>query len=247
VPVEPIQLTEHESHVSAVNEVHYETNVLHYQERAEGRYAGNEQWLKPIIATLRFAPRARAVDVGCAVGTNSFYLANQGYAVTGIDSSPRMIIAARATARSSGLSNKPTFFRQDFCTWVPVPGEHLFDLVVATAFVHLFPAPLDRDITDALLSHVAPGGAAIISTTVEMLHSQALRSKHDDDDPGPGPGQPLSKVRWRNNYTRETFRNLIERVAVSRFGATFTMVEHTSPDPARPEKQWSDIVVTRPF
>ncbi|MFD6138195.1 class I SAM-dependent methyltransferase [Promicromonospora sp. NPDC060271] len=248
MPAEPIVLTTHEAHVSAKNEVVYEISVSHYQERAEERYAGNDQWLKPIISALGFAPGARAVDVGCAVGTNSLYLANQGYSVTGIDSSPLMISAARAAARNSGLTNRPRFVRQDFCTWVPVEEhERLFDLVLATAFVHLFPAPLDRDITDALLSHVAPGGAAIISTTVEPLHSQALRSKHDDDDPGPGPGQPLSQVRWRNNYTRETFRNLVERVAASRFGPTFTMAEHTSLDPARSQKQWSDIVVTRPF
>lgn len=246
MPSKPILLTSHEAHVSATNEVAYETSVPHYRERAEERYAGNDQWLKPIISTLGFSPGARAIDVGCAVGTNSLYLANQGYSVTGIDSSPRMISAARTAARNSGLDNRLRFVRQDFCTWVPV-DEYLFDLVLATAFVHLFPAPLDRDITDALLSHVAPGGAAIISTTVEPLHSQALRSKHDDDDPGPGPGQPLSQVRWRNNYTKETFRNLVERVAASRFGATFTMAEHTSPDPARSQKQWSDIVVTRPF
>lgn len=246
MPAEPIVLTAHEKHVSAKNEVTYEVSVSHYQERAEVRYAGNDLWLKPILSALGFPPGARAIDVGCAVGTNSLYLANQGYSVTGIDSSPLMISAARTAARNSGLENKPRFVLQDFCTWVPV-DEHLFELVVATAFVHLFPAPLDRDIVDALLSHVAPGGAAIISTTVETLHSQALRSKHDDDDPGPGPGQPLSQVRWRNNYTAETFRNLIERVAVSRFGATFTMAEHTSPDPARAQKQWSDIVVTRPF
>jgi hypothetical protein len=125
-----------------------------------------------------------------------------------------------------------------------VPDEPLFDLVLATAFVHLFLPPLDRDITDALLYHVAPGGAAIISTTLEAHHTQALRSKLDSENAA--PGQPLSDLRWRNHYTRETFRNLIERVAFGRFGAACTVEEHVSQDPERPGKFWSDIVVTRP-
>jgi SAM-dependent methyltransferase len=222
--------------------VTYDGSAALYRRHAPARYAGNDVWLLPILATLDSRPGARALDVGSAVGTNSFYLAKHGYAVTGIESSSEMVSAARAASGSGGLDNRPRFIRQDFCTWVP--DKPLFELVLATAFVHLFTPPLDRDITDALLYHVAPGGAAIISTTLEAQHSQALRSKLDSQNPA--PGQPLSDLRWRNHYTRATFRNLVERVAIGRFGATCTVEEHRSQDPERPEKVWSDIVVKRP-
>ena len=241
MPVEVILLSEHESHVQVVNETAYEVNVNHYRDRTQERFVAADKWLLPILTTLSNRPGARALDVGCAVGTNSLYLAKQGYEVTGLGLSPRMISAARAASRDTGLDNRPVFVRQDFCTWVP--EDHLYELVLATAFVHLFPEPLDGSITDALLSHVAPGGSAIISTTVEADHSQGLRSKYDDE--GPGPGQPLSDLRWRNHYTRRSFRSLIEQASVSRPGTTWAVDEHMSPDPGRPQKSWSDIVVTR--
>ncbi|MBA8808841.1 class I SAM-dependent methyltransferase [Promicromonospora sukumoe] len=223
-----------------MNETTYEISARHYSDRAAERLAGADRWLLPILTTLSSRPGARALDVGCAVGTNSVYLAKQGYEVTGLDFSRRMLGAARTACRETGLDNPPTFVLQDFCSWVPEAEP--FDLVLATAFVHLFPEPLDRTITDALLSHVAPGGSAIISTTVEANHSQALRSKHEE---GPGPGQPLSDLRWRNHYTRESFQNVVTEASVSRPGGVWSVEEHVSRDPGRPQKFWSDMVVTR--
>ncbi|MFI2365031.1 class I SAM-dependent methyltransferase [Promicromonospora sp. NPDC019610] len=240
MPVEVILLSEHESHVQAMNQAAYEVHVDHYRDRAPDRFVGADTWLLPILTTLSDRPGTRALDVGCAVGTNSLYLAKQGYEVTGLDFSPLMISAARATSRDTGLDNRPTFVRHDFCTWVP--EDPLFDLVLATAFVHLFPDPLDGAITDALLAHVRPGGCAVISTTVEAYDSQGPRAK---DDEGPGPGRPLSDVRWRNHYTQDSFHGLVRRVSRSRRGETWAIEEHVSPDPGRPEKLWSDLVATR--
>ncbi len=43
----------------------------------------------------------RALDLGCGTGTNAIYLAQKGFAVTGIDISRRAISLAKRKARSA--------------------------------------------------------------------------------------------------------------------------------------------------
>jgi len=219
----------------------YGSQVSHYQARAAQRLVGNDVWLWPRLVEIGIRPGLRTLDIGCGIGTNSIYLAKQGHVVTGVDISHQMISAARTAATKIGLDAHPQFICHDFCDWCPTDRE--FDLVVATAFVHLFPAPLDRAVADGILSHVAPHGSAIISTTLETVHSQGLRRKGDGQHPA--PGRPLSDERWRNNYTRQTFRNLIEHSVMHQTGTTWELEEHVTADPGRPEQLWSDIVVTR--
>lgn len=242
MPVEPIRRTAHDREVSQMAEGVYGSQVAHYLARAAERLAGNDTWLWPRLEKIGIRPGARALDVGCGVGTNSFYLAKQGYTVTGVDISHQMVSAARAAATTQiGLDNRPRFVCQDFCDWCP--DDPKFDLVVATAFVHLFPSPLDRAVTDGILSHVALHGTAIMSTTVETAHSQGLRRKSDGEHRG--PGRPLSDERWRNDYTQKTFRNLVEHSTMNLPATSWALEEHVTPDPARPQQLWSDIVVTR--
>lgn len=63
------------------------------------RYAFQECLLK------RFRPGARLLDLGCGTGEDAVFLASAGYSVVGIDSSPRMIEAARAKAERAGLAS----------------------------------------------------------------------------------------------------------------------------------------------
>lgn len=49
-------------------------------------------------------PPGRALDVGCGTGTQSVYLAGQGWEVTGIDAVDRPLRRARARASASGVS-----------------------------------------------------------------------------------------------------------------------------------------------
>ena len=46
----------------------------------------------------------RALDLGCGTGTNSIYLARHGFAVVGIDFSPKAIAMARAKARRANVA-----------------------------------------------------------------------------------------------------------------------------------------------
>lgn len=49
-------------------------------------------------------PTGRAVELGCGTGTNSVFLAHQGFAVSAIDCSRRALEAARGRAESAGVS-----------------------------------------------------------------------------------------------------------------------------------------------
>ena len=46
----------------------------------------------------------KALDLGCGTGTNSVYLAEHGWDVTGVDFVPRAIRAARQKAAAAGVS-----------------------------------------------------------------------------------------------------------------------------------------------
>jgi SAM-dependent methyltransferase len=241
VPVEPRPRHPDDVDPEAANYVFYNSAWRDYRDLAESRYGGNNTWLAPILLEIGTPrPGARALDVGSAVGTNSLYLAEEGYAVTGVDLSLNMVMAARAASKEAGLDKTSKFVLKDFFAWRPPDGS--FDLVLATAFVHLFRPPKDRGAVEKILSHVAPGGTAIVSTTVELVHSQRLRPKQDDL---PDRMVPPGLERWRNHYTGETFWDLVQGAAADKFGAGCTVVKHVVEDPGRPGRFWSDIVVTR--
>jgi SAM-dependent methyltransferase len=59
-------------------------------------------WADVLRAALPPAP-ASVADLGCGTGSVSLLLAGLGYAVTGVDVSPRMVARARAKAEQSGI------------------------------------------------------------------------------------------------------------------------------------------------
>lgn len=72
----------------------------------------------------------KALDLGCGTGTNSVYLAQHGWDVTGVDFVPRAIRAAQRKAAAAGVS--PRFIEGDV-TRLTEPGlgtdyDLLFDL-----------------------------------------------------------------------------------------------------------------------
>jgi 2-polyprenyl-3-methyl-5-hydroxy-6-metoxy-1,4-benzoquinol methylase len=60
-------------------------------------------WAEVLQSALP-APPAEVVDLGCGTGSLSVLLAEQGYAVTGIDVSPQMLDRARAKADAAGVT-----------------------------------------------------------------------------------------------------------------------------------------------
>ena len=58
-------------------------------------------------------PIGRALDLGCGTGINAIYLAQHGFAVTGIDVSRRAIALAKRKTRSAQLTDRVRLERGD--------------------------------------------------------------------------------------------------------------------------------------
>lgn len=95
------------------------------------------------------APR-RIIDLGCGPGNSTAVLAARWptAALTGLDSSPDMIAAARATVPGA------TWLTGDIATWTPSAP---FDLVFSNAALQWVPD--HTRVVPSLLGSVAPGGA----------------------------------------------------------------------------------------
>jgi SAM-dependent methyltransferase len=100
--------------------------------------------------------RGTALDLGCGQGRNALWLAERGFAVTGLDLSPVAIEQARARAAQLGLD--ATFESVDLLTWEPDGQE--WDLVVL-AYIHL-PEQMRRAVHAAAQRAVAPVGSIVV-------------------------------------------------------------------------------------
>jgi SAM-dependent methyltransferase len=112
------------------------------------------------------------------------------------------------------------------------------DLVLATAFVHLFPPDADDDAVHKVLGHVAPGGTALLSTTAAMSNRRGLELKA-------GAGGQVAR-RWRNHYTLEYFVWLVREAARDVYGVRVPVRPWVVLDAGSEGKLWVDVVVTRP-
>jgi SAM-dependent methyltransferase len=74
----------------------------------------NQGPFPPLVTAVRdgwLSPPGPVLDVGCGVGTNTFWLATQGFRATGIDIAPGAVAAAESN-RTPGVRN-PNFFVDD--------------------------------------------------------------------------------------------------------------------------------------
>ena len=79
----------------------------------------------------RRRPPGRALDIGCGAGTDSVFLARQGWDVTSLDFMPKALEYTTARAREAGVTVRPV--EADITEW-QVPGA--FDLVLDHGLLH---------------------------------------------------------------------------------------------------------------
>lgn len=118
--------------------------------------------LVELVQGGRLPQPGRALDVGCGTGTHARYLAEQGYAVTGLDLSPLAIEQANArTAEAQAQGWDPqrgsvTFHTHDV---LATPIEGRFDLVFDRGCFHTFDDPADRArFAERVAAALAPDG-----------------------------------------------------------------------------------------
>ena len=106
----------------------------------------------------RFAP-GKALDLGCGTGTNSIYLAQHGWEVTGIDFVPRAIGATRRKAAVAGAS--PTFIVGDVTRLTELGVGSGYALLLDLGCFHSIP-DIGRDAYVRGATEVAPPGAVML-------------------------------------------------------------------------------------
>ncbi|MFA7265971.1 MAG: class I SAM-dependent methyltransferase [Candidatus Nanopelagicales bacterium] len=116
--------------------------------------------LADIAAT--FTP-GRALDLGCGEGGDAVWLAKQGWAVTGIDISPRAIERARQAAEREGVAGgQCEFVAMDLATEFAA-HTGAYELVTASFFQSPVELPRDEVLRTAA-ELVVPGGHLLITS-----------------------------------------------------------------------------------
>jgi 2-polyprenyl-3-methyl-5-hydroxy-6-metoxy-1,4-benzoquinol methylase len=95
-----------------------------------------DAWASLLLSRLIPSP-ARVADLGCGTGTLSVLLAQNGYQVSGIDLSPRMIELARMKALDSGVTANFQVGDAANTSW----PEGTFDVVLSRHVLWALPDP----------------------------------------------------------------------------------------------------------
>jgi len=98
------------------------------QKRVIGRKNFTYRLIIDVLETYSVNPQ-KVLDIGCGVGTLSFYTASKGNYVMGIDISPRAIEACKLTAQKLNLDKNTDFLVKDFSEEM-IDGR--FDLVICS-------------------------------------------------------------------------------------------------------------------
>ena len=126
----------------------------------ESAYLGTPPWDigRPQPAIVRLAETGQitgaVLDVGCGTGENALYLAEQGFAATGIDGAPTAIEKARAKAKGRALEVR---FELADALDLSVPGGQ-FDTVIDSGLFHVFSDEERPRFRDSLGRVVRSGG-----------------------------------------------------------------------------------------
>jgi trans-aconitate 2-methyltransferase len=117
-----------------------------------------------LLARVTLAAPARVIDLGCGPGNSTALLRARwpAAAVTGLDSSPQMIAAARKD------SPDEEWVLGDIVTWIADPP---YDLVFSNATLQWLPD--HATLYPRLFAQVAPGGA--LATQIPVFHAMPVQ------------------------------------------------------------------------
>jgi len=126
----------------------------------ESAYTGTPPWDigRPQPAIMRLAETGQitgsVLDVGCGTGENVLYMAERGFAASGVDGAPSAIRKARAKAKQRGLNAS---FEVSDALNLSVP-ERPFDTVIDSGLFHVFSDEDRQRFTGSLGRVVRLGG-----------------------------------------------------------------------------------------
>lgn len=195
----------------------YDALADEYDARADSLAAVTDQSLRRLLALA--APPGRALDVGAGAGLVARALCDAGYRTTAIDVSPNMADVCRRRCPHAEV----------------IVGDYLherfdepFDVMVAFAFIHLFPTSIAVACLAKMRDDLADDGLLLIGTTAEPACTEGFEGKDDY------PGAPR---RYRRRWTEQAF---VRALAVAGFHVADT-ARHDDPY----GKRWLDLVVAK--
>jgi 2-polyprenyl-3-methyl-5-hydroxy-6-metoxy-1,4-benzoquinol methylase len=109
-----------------------------------------------LVAEVEGLPAGRALDLACGAGRNAVWLAERGWAVTGVDFSEVALENGRGLAAERGVDVE--WIQADVREWVPEPSA--FDLVVILYLQ--IPVEERRVVHGGAAASVAPGGTLLV-------------------------------------------------------------------------------------
>jgi SAM-dependent methyltransferase len=113
-----------------------------------------------------------ALDIGCGAGTDSVFLAQQGWDVTSLDFMPKALEYTQARAAEAGVSVTP--IEADVTTWEP---PQKYDIVLDHGLLHNMDTVRYAEYRERIMSALAEDGEFV------LLHWHPLF-----------PGQPQGKI-----------------------------------------------------
>jgi SAM-dependent methyltransferase len=116
--------------------------------------------LQQLIEGTGARPAGKALDLGCGTGTNSIYMANHGWQVTGVDFVPRAIEIAKAKASESNSS--PRFLVGDVTRLGELGVGNGFTLVLDLGCFHSIPDAHRDAYVRGVTAATAPGADMLV-------------------------------------------------------------------------------------
>ena len=123
-----------------------------------------------------FVKKGRFLDLGCGVGTISFFLASKGFSGVGFDISSDAIELANSSLRALGLDHQVKFKQKNIKTWV---SNDKYDYVVCSEVIEHIED--DYLLVNKIYTSLTKNGILILSTPLKgaPLFKLGLLDKFD--------------------------------------------------------------------
>lgn len=195
----------------------YDQLAEEYDARTEHLAEVTEQ---SVSRLLSLAPSGgRALDAGAGAGLVAETLVRAGFDTTAIDVSPNMAEVCRRRCPQAHVV-VGDYLREHF--------DEPFDVMVAFAFIHLFPTAMAVECLQKMRDDLTDGGLLLIGTTAEPECGEGFEAKDDY------PGAPR---RYRRRWSEPAFLHAVR-------GAGFEVVDAARHDDPY-GKRWLDLIVKR--
>jgi SAM-dependent methyltransferase len=111
----------------------------------------------------QFAARCGSpiLELACGTGRVLLPLAQQGYEVTGVDTSPAMLAIARRKIAAQGLTDRVTLVEQDMRD-LKLAGRFNLVFVAVNSFMHLRTSDDQMAALCCIYQHLTPGGLVLL-------------------------------------------------------------------------------------